>query len=304
MSIIEHIENKARTYYDFEHDKLVTPRIRMSVCGVGAYVYGVRKPRKTFADRKREHVAGLTKSASCRMCRYLRCAEVDYRCFGTLTYQECRTDGIGVKRDLASLVKRIFRHLNVKEIVGKYYAGDGRLFSLFWFLEFQQRGAPHFHFYSSHFISQRWLRRCWSEIRQEFSKAAIKNGCLLKPITGGQAGGVRYARKYAKKTIQKQVPENYRNVGRMWGIAGTNSMSADTMDIIADDGRLSEKDRSRIEEFTRFCGEHRLKRYDIKDAEGRVLCAIWEMREEKDSWIFKKWIKKRKDDESNLLQAK
>lgn len=106
-----------------------------------------------------------------------------------------------------------------------------------WFLEFQEREAPHLHFLCSLALPhpretlypkhgkpyqifrpwETWLREAW--------RSSIRLGgthCTGSLIVGWQAirdpdGGARYACKYARKQEQKMLPEEFRNVGRWWG---------------------------------------------------------------------------------------
>ena len=295
-NILAEISDKTQTgfIYDRNTDSFrqrVNYRFDITPCA--AYLYALRKPVQTFAERKRVDVIKFSRSASFRMCRYLRRAETDYISFGTLTYHLSWPDGKGCKKQLATLIKRIWRNFDVHQKDSKQYARDGKLFSLFWFLEFQERGAPHFHFYCSHRIDQRWLRSAWAEIKAETNRSAIIHGAKMKKITGGQVGGVRYARKYAAKAIQKEVPENFKNVGRFWGVAGTNSVSADTLDIINNGAGLDETQAALIDEFVKHVGESRLKRYEVTTKEGLVCCVVWQMINDNNAYRFKQWIRYR-----------
>lgn len=96
----------------------------------------------------------------------------------------------------------------------------------FWFLEFQQRGAPHYHIYLPTVKSSRdkaWLQtisRRWAEIVdstdfENHVRAGTRFEKLRKPdATGG------YVYKYVIKSEQKTVPDQYLNVGRFWGTWG------------------------------------------------------------------------------------
>jgi hypothetical protein len=108
-----------------------------------------------------------------------------------------------------------------------------------WFLEFQKRGAPHFHILLSadydREISEK-LANSWVNLStreddkkdpryMEFiiwfnsGKRLVKNckGCQFWQSAKSSGGLSHYAVKYATKTEQKAVGKDYANVGRFWG---------------------------------------------------------------------------------------
>lgn len=136
------------------------------------------------------------------------------RSFLTLTYPRgFDNDGIRVKRDLATMIKRLKR-MGVKDGI--------------WFLEFQKRGAPHFHC----FLSQ-WPRcgvsgvaHAWYEVvgsgdqkHLDWHLGKLSGRPCLEWMRKPHAASY-YASKYAVKAEQKKVPTVYQNVGRFWGYWG------------------------------------------------------------------------------------
>ncbi len=115
----------------------------------------------------------------------------------------------------------------------------------FWFLEFQRRGAPHFHVFLPAVKKERderWLHTVsyrWAEIvdSSDFSKHVRAGTRFEKLRREGAVGG--YVYKYALKSEQKEVPENYRNVGRFWGVWGEQAKTIkNTFAGVADEGNL------------------------------------------------------------------
>jgi hypothetical protein len=47
-----------------------------------------------------------------------------------------------------------------------------------------------------------------------------KTSTRFEKLKAKRGGMLAYARKYAAKNEQKQVPEDYENVGRFWGVRG------------------------------------------------------------------------------------
>jgi len=126
------------------------------------------------------------------------------RVFGTLTYgAQWPTDGRRVKNDWRAFTEALRR--------SGYFAKG----SLVWFLEFQERGAPHFHFLATGFISKSWVATAWARISSGIKAACSRMESLKHPEAAGA-----YAAKYAAKNEQKAVPPEFKDVGRFWGIAG------------------------------------------------------------------------------------
>jgi hypothetical protein len=138
---------------------------------------------------------------------------------GTLTYPcEFPTNGEKCKRDIECLSKRYERMVD-----------HDPSFSFFWFLEFQQRGAPHFHFFCTHEIDKSDLSRWWFEIVGSGDERHLLAGTGIEFIRSGRHGTCSYASKYAAKHEQKVVPANFQNVGRFWGVIGFSSCMSATI---------------------------------------------------------------------------
>ena len=87
-----------------------------------------------------------------------------------------------------------------------------------WFMEFQRRGAPHFHILieGGKFIDRSELADRWYQIVGSDDINHYHAGTRIE--SGRKKGGLhRYAVKYASKLYQKNVPESFGNVGRLWG---------------------------------------------------------------------------------------
>lgn len=118
-----------------------------------------------------------------------------------LTYpNEFPTNGLLVKQHFHKLRMRLNYH-GYKNI---------------WILEFQGRGAPHFHMLLNKEITEEALAKMWFNI--------VKSGDIKHLGHGVHVGKIRskermshYFVKYLSKQDQKFVPEEYHNVGRFWG---------------------------------------------------------------------------------------
>ncbi len=106
-----------------------------------------------------------------------------------------------------------------------------------WFLEFQARGAPHFHVLLDQdvipgdrdLVASRWLIAAieFTMLDREYPPWLIADTALKMfkvhrhPKTWEKLrsadGGRGYVTSYASKPNQKEVPKQFGNVGRFWG---------------------------------------------------------------------------------------
>lgn len=160
-------------------------------------------------------VTGFSQSSAGRMRRYLRSCRAEYRTMLTLTYPGCYpTDGRQCKEHLRRFIQELRRYTERNE------RRTASLWSVFWFLEFQHRGAPHFHLFSSHDYPKEWVARTWWNIVGTEDERHLRAGTRVESIRGGRAGILAYALKYAAKAEQKDVPADFEGCGRFWGVWG------------------------------------------------------------------------------------
>ena len=177
----------------------------------------------------RGEITGFSADSARRMRRYLRNSVADYKGFVTLTYPHAYTsNGVEVKEHLRRFGQEVLRKW-------KRENGEDRRRGLFWFLEFQARGAPHFHVFVTDWLSKDWVSETWYRIVGSDDVRHLHYGTNIQTIRSGRSGTIAYASKYAAKAEQKQVPAGYEKVGRWWGIMGCRAV------VVA---------------ATRICGEH------------------------------------------------
>jgi hypothetical protein len=180
----------------------------------------VRAVPRQFIGTVRDAVMQFSAGSAMRMRRYLRECMAEYKIMLTLTYPGFYpSNGKAVKEHL----RRFLQELRREYI--RRHSDDGR-HSSFWFLEFQQRGAPHFHIFCTWSPSKEWVSRRWYDIVHSEDIRHFHAGTRVEVLRSGRAGSISYASKYANKQYQKEVPENYENVGRFWGIYGRRSVMA------------------------------------------------------------------------------
>lgn len=100
-------------------------------------------------------------------------------------------------------------------------------FKCLWFLEFQKRGAPHIHlmFFDMTMTKEleerlkEWAGVTWANIVGNPSEYEYKkHERVCSRVERMRVKHFGYAVKYATKTEQKIVPEEFVNVGRFWGL--------------------------------------------------------------------------------------
>lgn len=209
--------NLVKSNSRFVPDRHLTP-----VCGIEVYASSVlvkREPatRPQAAAWKRGVVRALSSRSLARLAFTAFNTPADFRSIITLTYpRKFSNDGKAAKTDLNKVLTWLRRN----------YPGLEYL----WFLEFQKRGAVHFHILVSVDLAEQGkietVRRkngkhwqthkpTWRKLEQYWRK--IGGGLTSWEAVREPNGGKRYAAKYATKPHQKQVPEAYQNVGRFWG---------------------------------------------------------------------------------------
>jgi hypothetical protein len=157
-------------------------------------------------------------------------------------------DGDGVSLDGGRIFKA---HLKAfRKRLERFLAGLGiSSWSVLWFLEFQKRGAPHVHLLlfgcslsEAELRSLRsWCGLAWSSVvgnpdRVELGKHQ-RAGTQVARMKKKHFG---YAKKYASKMEQKEVPDDFRHVGRFWGCWNYSPSQPVVLDV--DYSRLNSED--------------------------------------------------------------
>ena len=169
-----------------------------------------------------------------RLALIIRSSKVQFRSVMTLTY--------GANYPLSGKVVK--RHLNAFLTDSKRKFGK---FDYVWVIEFQARGAPHFHmattlpeptFPEREIFADMWARistpekwmycpfhyhgqtnRGQVELRTDLAVWDTHLHHKAWERVKSEDGMSRYFAKYANKIRQKEVPEHFRDVGRFWGVS-------------------------------------------------------------------------------------
>ena len=162
-------------------------------------------PQQNESDENKNgkgHIDRLTQRSRNRLKFIASNTSIDFDFITTLTYP----------RKFPSDGKLVKKHL---DLIKKYMVAKGMGQHL-WFLEFQKRGAPHVHILHEGAVCKEWLSKTWYRVVGSGDERHLRAGTNSQKVRKYR-GGNRYAVKYSSKTYQKDVPEDYQNVGRFWG---------------------------------------------------------------------------------------
>lgn len=161
----------------------------------------------------RGRITALSPASRRRLVLAARNVE-DLDLHGVWTYPaDFPMDGARVKGQWRAMRKRLTR---------RGYRG-------LWWLEFQRRGAPHFHAAMRNGTGldagalageREWVARAWYEVVGSGDPKHLRAGTYLDEWRSGAYGLQDYVAKEAAKWVQKAVPEGYEDVGRFWALFG------------------------------------------------------------------------------------
>jgi hypothetical protein len=131
----------------------------------------------------------------------IRNSEDIWKAFITLTYPaEYPCNGRETKAHLNAFLQ-FLRRKGVKSV---------------WVLEFQSRGAPHYHIIVSEFVLNEEIAERWYKVVGSWDEKHLRAGTGISTIRSkGELYG--YLSSYIKKLDQKIPPEGFEDVGRFWG---------------------------------------------------------------------------------------
>lgn len=158
-------------------------------------------PKVSKGAQRRSRILKFSKRSARRLRFVIRNSENLWKAFVTLTYpQNFPSNGNQTKKHL-NVFLQYLRRKNIK---------------FTWVLEFQSRGAPHYHLIVSDFIHKHELSQVWYRIVGSKDEKHLKAGTGIEAIKSkGHLYG--YLSNYIKKLDQKTPPEGFENVGRFWG---------------------------------------------------------------------------------------
>ena len=195
----------------------ISPQHQDGSMSIEIWAKHVRIKRPCHVIPARPSLRGKVDGLSPRASRRLRWAienTPDLTAVGAhficLTYPaEWPKDGRTVKRHLDSFGKRARR-------VGAFFA---------WALEYQSRGAPHFHLLARFpenwdvAAVREWVASSWFEVVGSGDEKHLHAGTSAEVVSNPECAGW-YIAHYLGKEYQKTPPEGVTLPGRMWGMIG------------------------------------------------------------------------------------
>jgi len=173
-------------------------RLKFSRLGSGNFMTEEEKERRRA---KRSKIIKFSWRSARRLRHLIRNSEDTWKAFITLTYPaEYPCNGKETKAHLNAFLQ-FLRRKGIKSV---------------WVLEFQSRGAPHYHIIVSGFIPKEEIAERWYRIVGSGDERHLRAGTGISAIRSkGHLYG--YLLSYIKKLDQKTVPEGFEDVGRFWG---------------------------------------------------------------------------------------
>ncbi len=173
-------------------------RLKFSRIGDSNFLTDEEKERRRA---KRSKIIKFSWRSARRLRHLVRNSEDIWKAFITLTYpEEYPCNGRVTKRHLNAFLQ-FLRSRGVKCV---------------WVLEFQSRGAPHYHVIVSEFIPKEEIAERWYRIVGSGDERHLRAGTGISTIRSkGELYG--YLSSYIKKLDQKIPPEGFEDVGRFWG---------------------------------------------------------------------------------------
>jgi len=177
-------------------------RMRLEIYKKDGIIKGLWGGPKHTPKGKRNEVMEFSRKSRERLAFVANNTQAEFVVMVTLTYPlHFPSDGAEVKSHLNRFLTWCRRNGIVDYL---------------WFIEFQRRGAPHFHVLVDGYLNKTAVAEEWFAIVGSGDSRHLAAGTRVEWLRS-KDGGARYAAKYAYKMEQKTVPSDYRNVGRFWG---------------------------------------------------------------------------------------
>lgn len=191
--------------------------VRLRILGGKARGGGVRKAIKGYSKKSRLNLRSELNRVEWNAIDNSKVFMI------TLTYEGIPSDGREVMKDLGAFRRRLDRWSDERSID----------YGAVWIKEFQRRGSVHFHllivfsdllrgdfrFHRDALI--KFVSGAWHEITGSSDKG-LRAGTRVE---GVRRSAIGYMMRYMGKDYQKNVPPDFKNVGRFWGFWYKENMS-------------------------------------------------------------------------------
>lgn len=173
-------------------------QVKFSRVGYRNFLTDEEKERRRA---KRSKIIKFSWRSARRLRHLVRNSEDTWKAFITLTYpQEYPCKGRETKAHLNAFLQ-FLRRKGIKSL---------------WVLEFQSRGAPHYHVIVSDFIPKEEIAESWYKIVGSGDEKHLRAGTGIGMVRSKQRL-YGYLSSYIKKLDQKIPPKGFEDVGRFWG---------------------------------------------------------------------------------------
>lgn len=191
--------------------------VRLRILGGTARGGGVRKAIKGYSKKSRLNLRSELNRVEWNAIDNSKVFMI------TLTYESIPGDGREVMADLGAFRRRLDRWTDERQID----------YGAVWIKEFQRRGSVHFHLlvvfsdllrgdYRFHLRAMiGFVSLAWHEITGS-SEKGLRAGTRVE---GVRRSAIGYMMRYMGKDYQKNVPPDFKNVGRFWGFWYKENMS-------------------------------------------------------------------------------
>jgi hypothetical protein len=175
--------------------------VQIGFSGINYSDFVSREEELRNRSRRRSRIIRFSWRSARRLRHVIRNTEDIWRAFVTLTYSgNFPLNGRETKTHLNAFLQYL-RRKRVKYV---------------WVLEFQSRGAPHFHIIASGEIPKDEVAERWYRIVGSGDERHLRGGTRVEAIKSkGHLYGYLY--NYIKKLDQKKPPETFEDIGRFWG---------------------------------------------------------------------------------------
>lgn len=182
------------------------------ICTLSVYpdmirLEGPKLPAKN-PPAERGEITGFSRASRKRLIELMHQLEFKDALFVTLTYpKEFPQDGRIFKEHLRVWRERLQRSFGKLRVI--------------WRLEFQKRGAPHFHLLllDAPRVDKDWLSQSWYDVVGSGDPLHLLAGTNINLVTGAKERKLVmfYVGKYLGKADQADAPKGVTHVGRYWG---------------------------------------------------------------------------------------
>ena len=222
-----------------------------------------------YGASKRGKVINFSSKSKLRLLKSIRNTDCILKSFVTLTYP----------RKFASNGRLVKQHFNnFLTQLRKYYGN----FNYAWVLEFQKRGAPHFHIIIDKSVkiltstgagnlasNTSFMSEIWYNIVNSGDSRHLRYGVDIQPVTDPNTFALAsYFSKYMTKEGQKDVPFYYRDVGRFWGVSRSFTVVKNILILRSEDAKFFIKVLNHYyrlrQEKNRYLGTNKSKSYRFK----------------------------------------